>query len=57
MSYKQELQDLVIRLRNDNLNPDRLDLLEWRNKLDRWAEIIEFALSHPDEFKANLDTD
>lgn len=64
MSYKRELEDLILRLRNraltaspDALPPDELFgvRLSWPEQFDRWAEIIEFAIGHPDEFKANLD--
>jgi len=63
MSYKKELQDLIVSLRNNHLRPaDALltnneDQFEWRQRFDRWAEIIDFAINHPDEFKANLEVD
>ena len=54
MSYKQELQDLIIRLRNNQMAADIVNL---REQYDRWAEIIDFAINHTDEFKANLEVD
>jgi len=63
MSYKQELQDLIVRLRNNDLvapaNPILLRgvAFTWREQLDRWAEIIDFAINHPDDFVRNLDSD
>jgi len=63
MAYKQELQDLILRLRNRELAV-RIDaepphvvefITTWREQFDRWAEIIDFAISHPDDFVRNLD--
>ena len=62
MSYRKELQDLIVRLRNEDLavrisaEPPRFEFTPtWREQFDRWAEIIDFAINHPDEFKANLE--
>jgi len=60
MSYKKELQDLALLLRNGSLmrmGTAHESGMSWFDQCNRWAEIIEFAISHPDDFKANLDTD
>jgi len=64
MSYKKELEDLVIRLRNHELavridaEPPRAVefITTWPEQFNRWAEIIDFAISHPDDFVRNLDS-
>jgi len=65
MSYRKELEDLILRLRNHDLavridaEPPRVEEFvdSWPEQFNRWAEILDFLINHPEEAVANLDTE
>jgi len=66
MSYRKEIEDLILRLRNRDL-AIRIDAssppefgsspMTWGEQFNRWAEVLDFLINHPQDAIANLDTE
>lgn len=54
MSYRKELEELIVELRNKSNQFWRRQ--EARDKAHRQSEIIDFLITHPEEAIKNLDS-
>ena len=67
MSYRKEIEDLILRLRNRELairidaTPPNLEFggerITWPDQFNRWAEVLDFLINHTKDAIANLDAE